>query len=47
MEADKFAEINVYCRLKPAPSGKKPIKMKYDEEGGIYIEDGRGVSNSN
>jgi hypothetical protein len=44
MAADQFAEVNVYCRLRPAKDGQKRAELSYTEEGKINIADDKEVA---
>ena len=43
MENDQYSEINVYCRFRPTSDDSKPIKIDYNDEGHITIEDDKDV----
>lgn len=43
MAAEEFAEVNVYCRLRPPREDFKRIELKYTEDGHISLTDDKQV----
>lgn len=43
MAAERSAEVNVYCRLRPPKDGQKQAELNYTEDGKISIADDKEV----
>lgn len=43
MAADQFAEVSVYCRLRPPQEGQKQASISYSEDGKLAIADDKEV----
>jgi hypothetical protein len=44
MAAEQFAEVGVYCRLRPYQEGQTKATLSYSEEGKLTIADDKEVA---